>query len=142
MSYRNNKQIVYAADPLAQRFSVNFDGKKPVAKRDDEGDHIAIDMLIMAQNTQLAAKGDGPEHGRKPQKREITVLVNAETREPIMTPFKENVTVTKDDQVIRTLTAHKGGGGQLALVELEKVENLQEAIDDCLPELAAEATEE
>ena len=135
MSYRNNKQIVFAADLMSAKYTVHgLDGKSKLrAERAAEGDHVAINVLVIAQNTELTAKADGPEHGRKPQKREITLLVNPETREVIPTPFKETVKVTKDDIVIRELTPYEGGG-QLARVKVASIENLDEAINACLPE--------
>jgi len=134
--YRNNKQIIFAADLLKPRFSVKFaeKTKKPSAMRDPEGDHVAISAVVIAQNTEMSASENGPEHGRKPQKREITLLVNPESGEIIQTPFKESVTVTKDDQVIRTLTPY-AGGGQLARVNVGEIENLEEAVEAALLDL-------
>jgi len=131
--YRNEKQIIFAADLMSQRFSVKFGEKtnKPTATRDEEGNFRAINALVIAQNTEMAATSNGPEHGRKPQKREVTLLVNEDTGEILPTPFKESVRVTKDDEVIRSLTPYSGGG-QLARVELDKVENLDEAVEACL----------
>jgi len=135
--YRNDNQIVFAADLLKPRFSVKFAEKtnKPTAQRDPDGDHVAINALIIAQNTEMEASANGPEHGRKPQKREVTILVNPDTGEIVPTTFKESVRVTKDDEVIRSLTPYSGGG-QLARIDLGKVTNLEEAVQECLAELA------
>jgi hypothetical protein len=130
MAYINKEQRAYYANPLQKLCSVSFEGKKPIAKIDpEEGEYIPVRVLIMAQNENLSAKADGPEHGKVPQKRWTTVLVHKDTKEPLMHCFNETKTVTDDDQVIRTYRAVKGGGGQLATIDLEKVPNLQEAID-------------
>jgi len=133
--YRNTKQIIFAADLMKQRFSVKFaeKTKKPTASRDEEGEYRAISAVVIAQNTEMSASENGPEHGRKPQKREVTLLVNEATGEILPTPFKESVSVTKDDQVVRTLTPY-AGGGQLARVEVSSIDNLEEAVESCLSE--------
>ena len=131
--YRNNKQIVFAADLMKPKYAVSgLDGKSKLrAKRDDAGEFLAINALVIAQNTEMAAKADGPEHGRKPQKREITLLVNEKTGDIVPTPFKETVKVDKNDIVVRELAPY-AGGGQLARVDVTSIENLEEAVLACL----------
>ncbi len=127
--YVKKTQTIFNANLLARRYSVAYDKTgKAIPKESPDGEFRAIEACVLAMNTEMKAKDGGPEHGKIPQKRNVVLLVNGETREVVSVAFAEKVSIDKKtDAVKRELFAYEGGG-QLARVKIDEIDNLGEAI--------------
>ena len=130
--YQLTKQVAFSASLVAVPVEVRFNNEtKQVTKalpNAEDGTYRAVKMSVAALNLELEAEEEGPEHGIKPQRRDIVILVDEETRTPLPGIFAEKAKIGKGDRVIRTYNK-AAGGGQMARIALDKIENLQEAID-------------
>jgi len=134
--FRNENQVCFAADARPGKYTLGYTkGKdsKPYLVRDDEnGTHGVAKLVISALNTHMDATAEGPQHGTKPQTRIVFVGFELESKTPVPAILNQiSKTIENEDGSLRAearYSACKGGGGQLAVVDIDKITNLEDAL--------------